>query len=174
MSIGLFSYIKIQNQPDFSSIFFSGSGLRKKKRLSSKITRWRITKTMNAFSLPVICSPVQSSGVAVEHSFLRGKIFHIFSVGESWSCWLVVLLPDWAWLPLGHSCFKLLGQNFGKTSSQPDGLKLGTTRTVSSLVFNNSNTAGLPADMTLDSGQWTVDNINCNKCRLFTTNRTSG
>ena len=71
--------MKIQNQPDFSSISFSGSGLRKKKRLSSKITEWRMTKRMRAFSFPVIWRPVQTSGVVGEHSFFLEKSFHILS-----------------------------------------------------------------------------------------------
>lgn len=72
----------IQNQPDFSSIFFSGSGLRKKKRLSRRMTRWRTTKRMSVFSLADVWRPVQRSGVEVEHSFFREKSFHILSVGE--------------------------------------------------------------------------------------------
>ena len=143
--------MKSQNQPDFSSIFFSGSGLRKKKRLSSKMTEWRITKRMRAFSLPVICSPVQTSGLVVEHSFFREKSFHILSAGGE----LLVDRPLHHWATAARKLPKLW------PNLQ---VKLWTTRTVNSLVFNNSNTASC-----LLAWPWTVDSLNCNKWRLFTT-----
>ena len=58
---------------------------------------------MRAFSLPVICSPVQTSGLVVEHSFFREKSFHILSVGGE----LLVVRPLHHWATAARKLPKL-------------------------------------------------------------------